>query len=101
MDTVYTVKTFPKQLSVSRTENGSMVLRNNFVGNTNDFLCITNNLRVAYQQTLTKKTLVMIVSYQKTVRNTKKIVRNTNKNCFQLQTIASYGFKCVEYREAQ
>ena len=46
---------------VACKENGSMVLRSNSVGNTNNFLCITNNLLVAYQQALTKKSLARIV----------------------------------------
>ena len=50
-----TVKTLTKQLFVACKENSSMVLPSNFVGNTNDFLCITNNFLVTYQQTVTKK----------------------------------------------
>ena len=48
-------------------ENGSMVVRSNFVGNMNGFLRITNSLLVAYQQPLTKKLLEeLFVSYQQT-----------------------------------
>ena len=37
----------PKSYKAGK-ENGSMVLRSNFVVNTNDFLCVTNNLLVDY-----------------------------------------------------